>query len=303
MNINLDYEGKHYNFDIPKNVKLDYLKELSCKLFKSDKTLLELICNNHKLEGNNENIFIRDLIPKGQKSTVLTVQMNSDNQKEKENNEIKENKKILNVTKNSKEIKVKNNEHIKENNSRNININNNLELNTVNNTNTNNNNDNQMYENRIFIAKYIKKSNELFAMMKDFNDKIKETDNNLNKKMKNFDLDCDNNIFYYELSLFEKRIIDFQKRQIKYYKELIQILSQNNDETKEPNFDIFYNKILLYNNDYSQDSIDVEKNKNKKNKILPNIQKINCKSVNNKIIGYDTDSLNSMLPLLTLLQL
>ena len=155
-----------------------------------------------------------------------------------------------------------------------------------------------MYENRIFIAKYIKKSNELFAMMKDFNDKIKETDNNLNKKMKNFDLDYDNNIFYYELSLFEKRIIDFQKRQIKYYKELIQILSQNNDETKEPNFDIFYNKILLYNNDYSQDSIDAEKNKNKKNKILPNIQKINCKSVNKKIIGYDTDSLNSMLPLL-----
>ena len=38
--------------------------------------------------------------------------------------------------------------------------------------------------------------------------------------MKNFDIGFDNNIYYYELSLFEKRLIDFQKRQINYYKEL-----------------------------------------------------------------------------------
>ena len=81
MNINIDYEGKNYNFDIPKDVKIDYLKELSSKIFKSDKTLLELIYNNQKLEQKNEDALVLDLIPKGQKSTVLTVQMNEDNQK------------------------------------------------------------------------------------------------------------------------------------------------------------------------------------------------------------------------------
>ena len=58
MNINLEYNGKHYNFDIPKDTKLDYLKDLSCKLFKSDRTLLELICNDQKIDGKNDNILI-----------------------------------------------------------------------------------------------------------------------------------------------------------------------------------------------------------------------------------------------------
>ena len=105
-------------------------------------------------------------------------------------------------------------------------------------------------ENRLFIANYIKKSNELFLTIKNFNDKIKEIDNKLNRKMKNFNIDSDNNIFYYELSLFEKRVIDFQNSQINYYKELIHILNKgkNEEETQEINFDTFYNKILLNNN-------------------------------------------------------
>lgn len=67
--------------------------------------------------------------------------------------------------------------------------------------------------------------------------------------MKNFNIDSDNNIFYYELSLFEKRVIDFQNSQINYYKELIHILNKgkNEEETQEINFDTFYNKILLNN--------------------------------------------------------
>ena len=299
MNINLDYEGKHYNFDIPKDVKIDYLKDLSSKLFKSDKTLLELICNNTKIDGKNENILIHDLIPKGEKSTVLTVQMNLDNQKGKEKEKEKEKdkdkdkekkdiKKLFNLKKSTNETKLKTINQVKDNNNS---KNNKLDIN-----NKDNKDNNQIYENRIFIAKYIQKSNELFCLMKDFNDKIKEIDNNLNKKMKNFDVDCENNIFYYELSLFEKRIIDFQKRQIKYYKDLIQILNQKNEETIEPNFDIFYNKILLYNNDYSNDSIDEEKNKIK-NKLLPNIDRINRPSIRKSKL-HDIDSPNSILPLL-----
>ena len=278
MNINLNYEGKNYNFDVPKNVKIDYLKDLSSKLFKSDKKLLELMCNNIKIDGKNEDILIQDLIPKDKTSTILTVQMNEDLQKEKiQSKELSPPKKSIEV----KSVK-KENKGIK---------------------NSLSNNNDEIYENRLFIANYIKKSNELFLTIKNFNDKIKEIDNKLNRKMKNFNIDSDNNIFYYELSLFEKRVIDFQNSQIKYYKELIHILNKNDngDEIKEINFDTFYNKILLNNyedilgNEYKPD-----KTKKNKYKFLPNIEKINNSKSINKVGRYEdiTDLINNKLPIL-----
>jgi len=102
----LDYEGKNYNFDVPKNVKIDYLKELSSKLFKSDKKLLELMCNNIKIDGKNEDILIQDLIPKDKTSTILTVQMNEDLQKEKiESKELPSPKKTIEIKNEKKESK------------------------------------------------------------------------------------------------------------------------------------------------------------------------------------------------------
>lgn len=297
MNINLEYNGKHYNFDIPKDAKIDYLKDLSCKLFKSDKTLLELMCNDQKIDGKNDNILIQDLIPQGKNSTVLTVQMGED--KKIDNSK---NKKIINQEKKPKEIKIKkieinkdkNNDDKSDKNTINLNTNKKLNINKKidSNNNVNNNNIVQFYENRLFIANYIKKSNELFAMMKDFNDKVKETDNRLNRQMKNFDLDTDNNIFYYELSLFEKRLIDFQKNQIKYYKELIQILNISSDEKKIPNFDLLYNKILLNNYELNE-----EKVKKNKSKIFPFIE-ANSKSLKKINKLYETEALNTKLPLL-----
>ena len=278
MNINLDYEGKNYNFDVPKNVKIDYLKELSSKLFKSDKKLLELMCNNIKIDGKNEDILIQDLIPKDKTSTILTVQMNEDLQKEKiESKELPSPKKTIEIKNEKKESKgIKNS--------------------------LSNNND-EIYENRLFIANYIKKSNELFLTIKNFNDKIKEIDNRLNRKMKNFNIDSDNNIFYYELSLFEKRVIDFQNSQINYYKELIHILnkSKNEEETQEINFDSFYNKILLNNyEDIIDNEFKPKKTKKNKYKFLPNIEKINNSKSINKVSRYDdiTDLINTKLPIL-----
>ena len=278
MNINLDYEGKNYNFDVPKNVKIDYLKELSSKLFKSDKKLLELMCNNIKIDGKNDDILIQDLIPKDKTSTILTVQMNEDLQKEKiESKELPPPKKTIEIKNEKKESKG------------------------IKNSLPNNNDD--IYENRLFIANYIKKSNELFLTIKNFNDKIKEIDNKLNRKMKNFNIDSDNNIFYYELSLFEKRVIDFQNSQINYYKELIHILnkSKNEEETQEINFDSFYNKILLNNyEDIIDNEFKPKKTKKNKYKFLPNIEKINNSKSINKVSRYDdiTDLINTKLPIL-----
>ena len=74
MNINLVYEGKDYNFDVPNGVTIDYLKELSSKIFNSEKELLDLVYNNEKVDNNDNNILIRDLIPEGETNAILTVQ-------------------------------------------------------------------------------------------------------------------------------------------------------------------------------------------------------------------------------------
>ena len=76
MNINLVYEGKNYNFDIPNNVTIDYLKELSSKIFNSDKALLDLVYKNKKFQISDDNTLIRDLIPEGENNAILTVQIN-----------------------------------------------------------------------------------------------------------------------------------------------------------------------------------------------------------------------------------
>ena len=72
MNINLVYEGKDYNFDIPNGVTIDYLRELSSKIFISEKEFLDLIYNNEKIENNNDSTLLKDLIPKGETNAVLT---------------------------------------------------------------------------------------------------------------------------------------------------------------------------------------------------------------------------------------
>ena len=86
MNINLVYEGKDYNFDIPNGVTIDYLKELSSKIFNSEKELLDLVYNNEKFSIEDNNTLIRDLIPDGETNAVLTVQINKNLKNKSKNN-------------------------------------------------------------------------------------------------------------------------------------------------------------------------------------------------------------------------
>ena len=91
MNINLIYEGKNYNFDIPNGVTIAYLKELSSKIFNSEKELLDLVYNNEKVTNNDNKTLIRDLIPEGETNAILTVQIN----KNVKNNKKNDNRKII----------------------------------------------------------------------------------------------------------------------------------------------------------------------------------------------------------------
>ena len=330
MNINLVYEGKDYNFDIPNGVTIDYLKELSSKIFNSEKELLDLVYNNEKVENSDNNILIRDLIPEGETNAILTVQINknlknnkkNDNKKVvplvnlrqrnvdnpineddesflndsniEENDEKKEKKK---VEKNQEKKKIKifdirnlDNNFIKNNyNTNNPNYNNNKNNNNkikllfndvtgkmVNNNNSlNNGNNNYIYNNMkekdlskkiLFETTYIKKNNELLALIKEFNEKIKKIYLLLFKKYKNSGLISNNissfssnntsrstinlsinNNYFYELSLYEKKIINFQDKQIQFYKSLLETMRKYDSTINFNKLSEFYNKLIIFN--------------------------------------------------------
>ena len=218
MNINLVYEGKDYNFDIPNNVTIDYVKELSSRIFNSDKSLLDLIYNNSKFTERDENILLRDLIPEGENNAVLTVQLNkkmsnktskkSSKKKIRDNKDIKENKENDNSQEKEKEkekekkikdynfinrMKRKINldqklNRINENEEKII-LNENEEKTSIEAYNKINKGDNIKINDYNIIKKfdsaYSKKNSVLLSLIKEFNNKIKEIYLYLFKKCQN----------------------------------------------------------------------------------------------------------------------
>jgi len=206
MNINLVYEGKDYNFDIPNNVTIDYIKELSSKIFNSDKALLDLIYNNSKFTDKDDSILLRDLIPEGENNAVLTVQVNKNinnsiskkNSKKKikenkVNKENRENKENINSKEKEKEKEIKDYnfigrmkkkinieqklDRINENDEKII-LNENDEKISIEPYNKINKGDNKKTNDYNIIKKFdstlSKKSGVLLSLIKEFNSKVKE---------------------------------------------------------------------------------------------------------------------------------
>ena len=333
MNINLVYEGKDYNFDIPNGVTIDYLKELSSKIFNSEKELLDLVYNNEKFSIKDNNTLIRDLIPDGETNAVLTVQINRNLKNKSKNNSKKiiplvnlkqknidttineaadenitsENNKNEKKAKNTKkkktlilhsnkekekEIKIYENQNMNQNGKENKSINNfkpNININSNNfRTNLKNNKirlvfngaagklpDNSLKNNLkekefskkiIFESAYIKKNNELLSLIKEFNERIKKiylilyknyrnsglTSNNLssfssnNTSRSTINLSINNN-YYYELTLFEKKLMSFLEKQIQYYKSILEITKKYGNNVTFNQLTEFYNKLIVYN--------------------------------------------------------
>ena len=299
MNINLVYEGKNYNFDIPNNVTIDYLKELSSKIFNSDKALLDLVYKNQKFQINDDNTLIRDLIPNGENNAILTVKINKNENSPKkgepiplatlkskklDSSEKKELKKInesLNMEKSNikaiKNIKLfkektenksmdkkdtKSGKLLKNNKFGNRNIfmiNNSKSINLI----------NRDFDAKIFESTFIKKNKELLSLMKEFNSKIKEVYLSLYKKFKNAGVNNINinynnysslsnnssissnsnginNNYFYELTIYEKKLIDFEDKQIKYYRRLLELIQkyyQNEDFSK---LNEFFTNLFIF---------------------------------------------------------
>ena len=324
MNINLIYEGKNYNFDIPNNVTIDYIKELSSKIFNSEKELLDLIYNNKKITENGDDILIRDLIPEGESNAILTVQINHDKKikkkeekmlplahlKQKENDDDKKfmNMKtnIMDIDNNNKERKInkkieKKNLNKKEidilKNLYNNNFNNNSKIRLIlpNNKNIYNHKTNNMKEK--FNNIYMQKNSELLGLIRQFTDKIKKiylilynkyklSNKNLSnsvstisiKTLRNdrINIDSMDNSFY-ELAIYEKKIMNYLEIQIQYYKSLLEILHNYDNNNIEFNkLTEFYHKLFIY---IPEDSFSIKKNDNNiKNNIDRNRNLINSNS-------------------------
>ena len=326
MKIDIDYEGKKYNFEIPYDATVKSLKQMSQNILKSDNALLNLMLGSEKIDWNDDNILIRDLIPNGDDDTTFIVKMSEQmkskkqkllNDKIKQNNNSKDKlvstldfstekektekekieKEKIEKEKNEKEknekterndnvnLKKLNSENSGKMKSRTSHLNKSemtkksidkISNHTINSLNIDHDYLNNI-EMKIFLANYINKSNTLFVMMKAFNDKIKEVNLNLFQKSKNFDINQGNNIYFCEMSLFQKRIFDFQDQQINYYKKLIQILDNINSAGNK-NFDEFYNKLVNINDD----KIFLNKENDEKNiykKRLPDIELFTKKKI------------------------
>ena len=349
MNINLVYEGKNYNFDIPNSVTIDYLKELSSKIFNSDKALLDLLYKNEKIQNRDDNTLIRDLIPEGETNTILTVQINKDN-KDKDNKDINKNEiiplvslKNKNIENNEKENDYNHKENdiqkdrvniinsdkkfmdkrlinIIKNNNNNYNskISNNKSRNKIvinkifsqnNNSNNSNNGIKKEFDVKIFQNNFFKKNAELLELMKEFSYKIKEVYLSLFRKYKNsggnttninptpsnntssissISLGINNNSFY-ELSIYEKKILNFQEKQIKYYKTLLELISKYDKNKDFFQLNDFYTNLLVNTNTIKNITITNKDDNSEQSKIL----KLK-KSSNKKLFSNNNTLLNNL---------
>ena len=330
MNINLIYEGKNYNFDIPNNVTIDYLKELSSKIFNSEKELLDLFYNNKKVNGNGENTLIRDLIPEGESNAILTVQINKNlrinNQKIKKerkkfNENLKPNKETNEINKDDNKyeiVKERKKNQIKQNIEENFNNNNeNIILENIYNNNIQSkikmmlSSDNKlnikgMNKKEKFNNIYIQKNGELLSLIRQFSDKIKKIYLILYNKYKISNKNISSNTStisnvkitrndilninlkdnsFYELALYEKKIMNYLEIQIQYYKSLLETIQNYDNNINFTKLTDFYHKLFMfipeenYNNKIKK--VNMIKGPNKKNKNLTNSNSsINLTSLN-----------------------
>ena len=337
MNINLIYEGKNYNFDIPNNVTMDYLKELSSKIFNSEKDLLDIIYKNKKITDNSDNTLIRDLIPEGESNAILTVQINKNNNNKsilkrkkerkksyenlKKKNSIEEiniekinninnryaQNKEKNLEKNIEKNMEKNLEKINQNQKDRDSDNNKNENTILENIYSNNNNNNLQSKIRLmlnnsnklnlkdmnkkekFINAYIQKYGDLLSLIRKFSDKIKKIYLLLYHKYKINNRNSSHNTSlisrttkneniinnsmdssFYELALYEKKIMNFLENQIIYYKSLLESLQNYDNDINYSKLTAFYKKLFLFKSENNNSNIKKIKEIINRNKIFNN---------------------------------
>ena len=218
MEITLICEKKSYNFSLPLDVNLNYIKKLCSKIFKSES--LDIYYKGDKItkeeneeheenaEIDDEKIILKDIVNDAS-NVKLKIVLNSTFNNSTKNQTPSTTNTPEPTKKSNKTIDLGGND---------ININPNKILLS------------KSKSNKLFEAIYTQKTKKLFSSIKEFNKKIIEIDNFLFKKKQNFKND--------NLAIFEKKLYDFIDRIRLYFNKLYSMLEINNY--------ISYNEMIKY---------------------------------------------------------
>ena len=69
--MNLIYEGNKYEFDIPNQVNIKYIKELTSKIFHYEEKGLDLMYKDENLNDFNDKMFVNQLISENEKNITI----------------------------------------------------------------------------------------------------------------------------------------------------------------------------------------------------------------------------------------
>ena len=251
MNINLKYQNNSFNFDLRKDISIKYLEDLVSKLINKDKSSFELLYENNNL-ADYTNSLLKDHIKTDSNVSIIispkktkhklnsrmflpkiklfkTLNNNLENSKKKDYN--------LNETEISQILSDISIKDIREFSNNNFSLDKKRKKENK-----------YITKNMVFEEIYNNKENEIFSLMKNLSQKIKEYDNVLYKIFKNNS--PDNKKKKKELLLFEKNIIDFKCRQIAFIKKLINyfnITDKNEFSSGRLNLNDFYKELQNYN--------------------------------------------------------
>ena len=94
--MNLIYEGNKFQFDIPKGVTINYIKDLALKIFHYEEKGLILKFKEENLNNLNDKMLVNDLVNENEKNITIHLLKSDSNNKNNNNltlNEINPNNK------------------------------------------------------------------------------------------------------------------------------------------------------------------------------------------------------------------
>ncbi len=243
MNINLIYQNNSFNFDLRKDASIKYLEDLASKLINKDKASFNLSYKDNILTGYS-NTLLKDIL-KSETNVHITIspKMNRAGKK------IKKDLPKLRITNhsisNTESIETKNNLIMNETelsqsfSENSIKVLQHLSKHNFGNNKKQKNEYEYITKNKIFEEVYNSKESELLKFLKILSQKIKEYDDFLYKKYKQ-SFNKNNN----ELLLFEKNVMNFKDKQVKFIKKLIEFF----DDFEKNFLNDFYNELNMYYN-------------------------------------------------------
>ena len=218
MNVSLICERKIYNFDLPLETKVGYLKKLSCRLFKTEILDIYYRGDKIKIKENDKSTLLKDVVNLDDANIKLKIVLNP----------------TLNSIKNQTPSTFSNSipatfktldlggSDIVENSNKILLI--------------------KKHNNLLFEALFSQKTKKFIFSIKEFNKKIIEINNFLFKKKTQKDN---------YLSIFEKNLYEFIDNLNLYFKKLISSLEKNNYVTYNEmiqNLNFFYHELNINEN-------------------------------------------------------